>query len=110
MQVSKAEIEKQLAVLEILSKEIPFKYPKGSAIVFSQNSYDSENEGFTKFSCGWYDKIGKGFPLQNIISRPPEWQNLTEEEAEKICKMFDDPIMIKITRGPIVNPNYTTLP
>lgn len=98
--MNKEEIEKQLAVLEIISNEIPFKYPKGSSIVFSVAELQEEDDRGkpNTYSCAWYDKDGKGFPLNNIIRRPPEWQSLTRDEAKKICAMFDRPIIFEITR------------
>lgn len=79
----KNEIETQIKVLELLNENV--KYPKGSIIMF-----DMTNEITGLTGCVWYDKVGEGFPLKNIIRNPTEWQNLTEEEAFKIAQMFDD--------------------
>ncbi len=61
------------------------KYPKGSCIVFSASYNKGENPA--SVSCSWYNKTG--IQGENIVSRPPEWQNITIEEMHKICEMFD---------------------
>ncbi|MDQ3022689.1 MAG: hypothetical protein M3R36_19310 [Bacteroidota bacterium] len=100
----KEEILKEIEVLELLNKEVLNHHPEGSMIVFSsKNLIDNEPDTFT---CNWYDKKGIGFPLQNIIEKPKEWQELTLEETSKICSMFDESIVTHRVSGIAINHNY----
>jgi|GEM_PF-5157608 len=79
--------QSQMKAMELLNTEMKVKYPAGSYIMFSTNHNEGEKPATT--SCAWYDKIGGKRPLKNIVSKPPEWQNIPYEEAEKIAEMFD---------------------
>ena len=79
--------QSELDVVFLLNSEMKVKYPAGSTIMFSNNYNKGEKPATT--SCAWYDKVGGKFPLKNIVSKPPEWQNIPYEEAEKIAGMFD---------------------
>jgi hypothetical protein len=93
------EKEAEQRVLQMVSNEFTNKYPPGSKIVFNANR--NQGEPITKVKCTWYNKIG-GTPLnyKDNINNPPEWQNLTKEQAIEISKMFDhrwDCSMVYIT-------------
>lgn len=94
--MDKKDINEQIKVLELLNKEFPEHYPKGSMIVFvAQNTVNEDSpEKDAIFNCSWYDKKGEGFPLKNMITKPPELQGITFKEAEKICLMFDSSIVV----------------
>ncbi len=91
--MNKREIRKQLAVLEILTENIPFKYPKGSRIAF--NNYSNGEFVKDKLFCLYYDKVGDG-RAENIVCGPMEWNNLTLDEADKVGAMFDDYIVLRV--------------
>lgn len=74
--------------LGAVGSEIKTKYPPGSFIMFS-GSRDKDEELKT-VSCNWYDKVGGSKPYKHIVSKPPEWQNISKEEADKIIEMFDE--------------------
>jgi hypothetical protein len=79
---------KRKRTLELLSGEIKTKYPAGSKIQFTGSCNKGEEP--VTVSCSWYDKVGGKKPLKNFVDKPPEWQNIPYEEAEKISKLFDD--------------------
>jgi hypothetical protein len=88
--------ELQLAI-EVLNNESTPKYPKGSYIMFGSEKND-EN-GNPLFCCAHYNKMY--FPqkheyIKHLVSSPPEWQNISEEEATKICTMFDVHTMMRL--------------
>lgn len=75
-------------VAKLLNAEMKTRYPKNSVIVFSSSCNKGEKP--LTASCGWYNKVGgKKVNVKNIVSSPPEWQNIPYEEAEKIAGMFD---------------------
>lgn len=74
-----------LKVMEMVGKELKPKYPNGSCVVFSSDR--KQGEKIITMSCDWYNKVGTD-PKKNIVSKPPEWQNIPYEEAMKICDMF----------------------
>lgn len=83
------EDEIKLAI-ETLNNEATRKYPKGSYIMFTSESNKGDEN--VLLSCAYYNKMY--FPKKNeyikyLIYNPPEWQNMTKEEALKICAMFD---------------------
>lgn len=80
--------------LELLGKEMKVKFPPGSKIVF--NSSCNKGEEVKTVSCSWYDKVGGPYPLKNIVSKVPEWQNIPYGEAQKIAEMFDDSLFLGI--------------
>ncbi len=82
------ELEKELAVLEILESETPFQYPEGSIVVFAGNFEVKDGNVSKSFYCCWYDKVGIGFPRKNIVWNPSEWGKLTLEEVNSIRSMF----------------------
>ncbi len=94
--MKKSEITQQINVLELLNKELPRRFPTGSMVVFTAQrpAEKEESEYDAVFNCNWYNKKGKDSPLQDTISKPPEWQGLTFKEAESICRMFDDCMII----------------
>lgn len=83
---------KRKRALELVTGEIKPKYPKNSKIQFSGSCNKGEEP--VTVSCSWYNKVGrpdgKVVDRKNIVSSPPEWQNITYEEAKKISEMFDD--------------------
>jgi hypothetical protein len=88
------EIKIQLEALKLVDHivaELPVKYPRGSAIMFTNWMHDNTpaEPGGDRFYCCWYKKQKE---VQSIVSTPPEWQNLSIEEADKICDMFDEPL------------------
>jgi hypothetical protein len=74
-------------VLQMVNTEFKTKYPPGSYIAFA--GYRNKDEKLTTVSCKWYDKVGGKRPLQHKVYNPPEWQNISKEEADKIADMFD---------------------
>jgi hypothetical protein len=73
--------------IEMVGKVPGAKYPKGSYIMFTaEHNKDEKPESV---SCCWYDKVGGKMPYKHIVSNPPEWQNISMEEADKIVEMFD---------------------
>jgi len=84
-------LKEELELLEFL--EANNTYPPRSTIIFLQ-SHEDKN----RFNCASYDKVGKkgrdGL-LENIISKPKEWQGLTLQQAHKVCEPFDQARIIK---------------
>ncbi len=76
-------------VLGMVGTEFITKYPEGSYITFTSDR--KKGEEITQVSCAWYDKEGT---KKNFVSNPPEWQNITQEEAEKIAKKFDQSMFL----------------
>jgi len=87
----KKEIKRRLA-LALVNMELKIKYPKNSIIVFNSVCKNGEKIPVT-VSCSWYNKKGRPdgkLPKsRDIMSGPPEWQNIPYEEAQKIAEMFD---------------------
>lgn len=91
--------QSQMKAVELVNSELTIKYPAGSYIMFSTEYYKGEKPATT--SCAWYDKVGGKKPgeirnRKNIVSQPPEWQNIPYEEAEKIAEMFDDSMFLNL--------------
>ncbi len=63
------------------------KYPKGSYVFFTASHKNGEKPA--SVSCTLCNKTGI-LTSKHIISRPPEWQNITIEEMHKIFQMFDE--------------------
>lgn len=86
------ELDKKLQMEKafgIVGTEFKIKYPQGSYIMFTA-SYN-KGEKPKSVSCSWYDKVGGNSKSgKNTVFKPPEWQNITMEEADKIVEMFDD--------------------
>ena len=93
----KKEIKRRQA-LEMLKTEVKIKYPKNSNIMFESVSENGEKPKTA--SCCWYNKVGrpdgKSPNRKDVIFKPPEWQNIPYEEAEKIIEMFDDNIFLNL--------------
>ena len=70
--------------LQLVGSEVKTKYAEDSYIMFSREH--NKGDDSVLWGCNWCDKEGT---KKNFISRPPKWQNLTREEAEKVAKMFD---------------------
>jgi hypothetical protein len=84
--------EQRVKAVELVNTELKVKYPPGSYIMFSTTC--NKGEKIVTTSCAFYDKVGGKKPHEirqrkNIVSKPPEWQNIPFEEAEKIGEMFD---------------------
>ena len=83
--------------IQVLNNEATRIYPKGSYIMFSSKS--NEGDKNVPLSCSYHNKMyspeKKDF-YKYLVMRPPEWQNLSEEEALKICKMFDRHTIMKL--------------
>lgn len=78
------------SAIKVLNNEATTKYPKGSYIMFSSKS--NEGDKNIQLSCDYHNKMyspEKSDYYKYLVMRPPEWQKLTEEEALKICAMFD---------------------
>jgi hypothetical protein len=73
-------------VLDMVKSDVKTtKYPKGSFIMFTAEHNKGEQP--ESVSCCWYNKTAiRG---KNIVRNPPEWQNISMEEADKIVEMFD---------------------
>ena len=70
---------------EMINSDVEItKYPKASFIMFSREH--AEGDDSVPYYCAWYNKVGKN--PKYIVSRPPEWQKLTKEEALKIAEKF----------------------
>ncbi len=80
------QLIKEQEVLGMVGSEIKMKYPPGSCIVFTASYMHGEKP--ESVSCSWYNKTG--IQGENLVSNPPEWQNISMEEMEKICEMFDE--------------------
>jgi hypothetical protein len=86
----RTEEEEITLAIETLNNEATRKYPKGSYIMFTSESNKGDKN--VLLSCAYHNKMYS--PKKNdfykyLVSKPPEWQNLTKEEALKICAMFD---------------------
>jgi hypothetical protein len=80
------------AVKMIRSDVKTAKYPKGSCIMFTASHKKGEKPA--SVSCCWYNKTGiKG---KNLVSNPPEWQNISMEEMDKIFELFDEHLYMPI--------------
>jgi hypothetical protein len=89
---------KRMRAMELLTGEIKTKYPKNSMIVFHGECVNGEDP--VTLSCGWYNKKGrpdgKMVNRKNIVSKPPEWQNIPYDEALKIAEIFDNNMILKL--------------
>jgi hypothetical protein len=83
---------KEEQVLDLLNKEMKFKYGKGSFIRFKIEQKLGEKE--KRYSCTGYCPVGKPVEFERIVQDPPEWQNLTDEQYEEVKAMFDDCLTI----------------
>ncbi len=92
MKKTKIKPTEEELVKQLLKTGIKAKYPKGSFIAFT--APDSiKGQKTTTVSCAWYNKVGDGFSNKDIVSRPPEWQNIPYERALEIADLFDDSIL-----------------
>jgi hypothetical protein len=78
--------------VEMVGKVPGAVYPKGSSIMFTTSHKKGEKPA--SVSCCWYNKTG--INSKNTVFNPPEWQNITTEEMEKICAFFDKPLFMPI--------------
>jgi hypothetical protein len=86
------EAREENQVLGMVGTEFKTKYPKGSCIMFTASHKKGEKPA--SVSCCWYNKTGiKG---KNLVSNPPEWQNISMEEMDKIFEMFDEHLYMPI--------------
>jgi len=92
-QNTKTKKVKVKRTMQLLNTQAKTKYPSGSSILFSFNGKKDEKPG--TWSCCWYNKVGTD-PKKNIVSKPPEWQNISYEEALEICAMFDKHICLRM--------------
>ena len=84
------EDEEVMLAIEVLNHEATRKYPKGSYITFASKSNKGDKN--VLLSCSYYNKMyfpKKNEYIKHLVCKPPEWQNITKEEALKICEMFD---------------------
>jgi hypothetical protein len=90
------EDEIKLAI-EVLNNEATRIYPKGSYIMFTSKS--NEGDENVLLSCSYHNKMHspekKDF-YKYLVWNPPEWQNLTMEEALKVCAMFDQQTIMNL--------------
>lgn len=89
--MNKKELIKQITALEILIKEVPFKYPKGSSISIAPHNplYSPDN----RYRCISYNMVGGDYSPANFVDYPKEWQDLSIEEVDSIAAMFDLPFV-----------------
>jgi len=90
--MNKNAIRTQIKALELLNKENPFRYPKGSSICF--NDAPKNIDGRYLVNCAWCNKKDLANGGDNKVIAPPEWQNIPVEQAEEICMMFDNSMLL----------------
>jgi hypothetical protein len=90
----KKEIEKHIAALELMNKEIPAeKFPEGSIIYF-----DFPDDETALLSCLWY-KLTRGWGNSSIVRPTDKWQNVDGHACIELCERFDNYIIGVLGKG-----------